>query len=263
MENDAQKLLLAEIQDHVGLITINRPEKRNAMTLSMWQRLGDVLEDWAKKSDLRTVIIRGAGEVSFCAGNDIKEYATIRATAEQRVGYDEITTRAYDLLRTFPCPTIARVTGFSVGGGMELALLCDFQIAATSAEFGVTPARLGIGYKLADVQLLLDHVSPKDAKEILFTGDRFPAADALRWGLISRAVDAADLDQAVDALARKIASNAPLSIKQLKVTIHEAASGKPDLERCAELVRICDASSDRVEGQTAFAEKRQPNFKGK
>jgi enoyl-CoA hydratase/carnithine racemase len=255
--------LLAAIDGAIGRITINRPEKRNAMTLSMWRRLGDVLDDWKMKDDLRVVIVAGAGDKSFCAGNDIKEYATVRGTPEQRAAYDAVTARAYALLRTFPRPTIARVTGYCVGGGMELALLCDLQIAADGAEFGVTPARLGIGYKLEDVELLLANIAPKHAKEILYTASRFPAADAVRWGLVSRAVPADALDDAVDALAKRIAANAPLTVRALKRTVHEAVSGNPDRTLCAELVRDCDASADRREGQTAFVEKREPVFRGR
>jgi len=250
------------IKDGIGRITINRAEKRNAMTLGMWRDLGAVLEAWAENSEIRTLIIAGAGDLSFCAGNDIKEYATIRVTPEQRETYDATTTHTYDLLRTFPKPTIARITGFCVGGGMELALLCDLQIAADTATFGVTPARLGIGYKLNDVQLLLTNISAKHAKEILYTADRFPADDAVRWGLISRSVPAGELDATIATLAARIAANAPMTVNALKQTIHEAIKAEPNEDLCNALVAACDASSDRIEGQAAFAEKRKPKFTG-
>lgn len=259
---DEKSLIDTDVKDGIGRITINREAKRNAMTLAMWRDLGNILADWATNFDIRTLIVAGAGEKSFCAGNDIKEYATIRVTPEQRETYDATTTRTYDLLRAFPKPTIARITGFCVGGGMELALLCDLQIAADSATFGVTPARLGIGYKLDDVQLLLANISAKHAKEILYTADRFPAEDAARWGLISRAVPTAKLDSTIAMLAARIAGNAPMTVNALKQTIHEAMKPEPNEELCSSLVAACDASADRVEGQTAFAEKREPEFTG-
>jgi len=258
----AQSLIDTDINEGIGRITINRAEKRNAMTLAMWQELGEILAKWAENPEIRTLIIAGAGDKSFCAGNDIKEYATIRVTPEQRETYDATTTRTYNLLRTFPKPTIARITGFCVGGGMELALLCDLQIAADTATFGVTPARLGIGYKLEDVQLLLANISAKHAKEILYTADRFPAEDAVRWGLISRSVSVDDLDATIESLAARIAGNAPMTVNALKQTIHEAIKPDPDEALCDKLVAACDASADRIEGQTAFAEKREPIFKG-
>ena len=145
---------------------------------------------------------------------------------------------------------------------MELALLCDLQIAADTATFGVTPARLGIGYKLNDVQLLLTNISAKHAKEILYTADRFPADDAVRWGLISRSVPAGELDATIATLAARIAANAPMTVNALKQTIHEAIKAEPNEDLCNALVAACDASSDRIEGQAAFAEKRKPKFTG-
>lgn len=260
--NQEANLIVTTKEHGVARVLINRAEKRNAMTLGMWRQLSESLETLSAQPDVRVLIVAGAGDRSFCAGNDIKEYATIRATPEQRQTYDAITTRAYSLLRTFPRPTIACIRGFCVGGGLELALLCDLQVASTDATFGVTPARLGIGYKLEDIELLLAHISPKHAKELLFTAARFAAADAVRWGLINRAIEPSELVSHVDELAGQIAANAPMTVSAIKKCLAEAVKTEPNRQLCADLVAACDASSDRIEGQTAFAEKRDPRFQG-
>ena len=262
---DAGSLLLAEIDGHIARLTINRPEKRNAMTLSMWRALGDQLNDWAGNKQVRVLILAGAGDKSFCAGNDISEFPALRNTTEQRADYDAITSCAYNALRTFPKPTIARIRGFCIGGGLELAQLCDLQIAADTCEFAVTPARIGIGYKLDDILLLTSNISAKHAKEMLFTAARFPSSEALRWGLINRVVSESILEKSVDALASEIAANAPLSVAAAKAIVHESVKEEAsrDRELCARLVVECDTSKDRAEGQSAFSEKRKPQFTGR
>jgi enoyl-CoA hydratase len=263
--DDADTLIRTKIADGIGLFTIDRAAKRNAMSLAMWRRMGEVFEAWAIEPAVRVVVVRGAGEACFCAGNDISEFKTLRADAAGVAHYDEVTTRAYKALKNLPKPTIARIAGTCIGGGLELALLCDLQIAEEGATFAVTPARLGLGYKLADVSLLTTACGAKAAKEILFTGRRFPAADALRWGLINRAVPAAELDATVADYAREIAANAPLSVKAAKLVVNEAIkdSAERDLDLCRRVVAECNASDDFLEGQRAFAEKRKPEFKGR
>ena len=257
--------ILAERDGHIGRFTINNPEKRNAMTLAMWQRMGDIFEAWAQDPEIRVIVVRGAGDKCFCAGNDISEFKDLRSTPEQIASYHAITERAYRALRDVPRPTIARIEGFCIGGGLELAQLCDLQIAAESANFAVTPAKLGIGYKLADVLLLTGNLNAKHAKELLFTGRRFSAADAFLWGLVNRVVPAAELDAAVDDYAAEIAANAPLSVRAAKGIIHEAVKGAAERDEalCQRLVDACDQSADYREGQRAFAEKRKPEFTGR
>lgn len=260
-----ERKILAEKDGHIGRFTINNPDKRNAMTLAMWQRMGEVFEAWAQDPEIRAIVVRGAGDKCFCAGNDISEFKDLRSTPEQIAAYHATTERAYRALRDVPRPTIARIEGFCIGGGLELAQLCDLQIAAESASFAVTPAKLGIGYKLADVLLLTGNLSAKHAKELLFTGRRFSAADALRWGLVNRVVPAAELDAAVDGYAAEIAANAPLSVSAAKGIVHEAVkdAAERDQTLCARLVEACDRSADYREGQRAFAEKRKPEFTGR
>ncbi len=261
---DLSEKIVTEMRDGVGHFLIDRAEKRNAMALSMWQRMGEVFEAWSENEHVRVVIVRGAGDKCFCAGNDISEFDSLRSDAAGASRYETITTRAYSALKNFPKPTIARVSGICVGGGLELAQLCDLQISSSDATFGVTPARLGLGYKLSDVMLLTDTVSAKYAKEMLFTGELFPADVAARWGLINRVVPLADLDEAVADLAARIAANAPLSVHAAKMIVGEAVkeASTRDETLCQSLVDACHNSQDYIEGRTAFAEKRKPEFKG-
>jgi len=257
--------IVAEVDGFIGRFTINNGAKRNCMALAMWQRMGEVFEAWADDPNVRVVIVRGAGDACFCAGNDISEFATLRADADSIAHYTSVTARAYQAFKTIPKPTIARIAGFCIGGGLEVAQLCDIQIAAETATFGVTPAKLGLGYKLDDVRLLTANVGAKVAKEILFTGRRFPAQDALRWGLVNRIVADADLDATVEAYAHEIAANAPLSVTAAKVIVGEAVkeTGERDTAACQALVDACHSSEDYLEGQRAFADKRPPQFKGR
>ena len=260
----ANDQIVAEVDGFIGRFTINNAAKRNCITLSMWQRMGDVFAAWADDPAVRVIIVRGAGERSFCAGNDISEFAGLRSSPESIANYTAVTDRAYTLFKSVPKPTIARIAGFCIGGGLEVAQLSDIQIAADTATFGVTPAKLGIGYKLDDVQLLTDNVSAKTAKEILFTARQFPADDALQWGLVNRVVAEHDLNETVERTAREIAANAPLSIKAAKIIVGEAAkeTAHRDTSLCQALVDTCNESDDYKEGQRAFAEKRPPLFKG-
>ena len=261
----SREKIIAVIDNGIGRFTINNAGKRNAMSNSMWARMGEVFEAWATDPNVRAVVVRGAGDKCFCAGNDISEFASVRNSPESINEYNRITEKAYDSLRNLPKPTIARIEGFCIGGGLELAMLCDLQIAAEGATFALPPAKLGIGYKLSDIALLMENVSPKVAKELLFTGRQFSAEDALRWGLISRITPAETLDDLVDEYTTEIVANAPLSVSAAKQIIQEALKPPADRDeaQCQALVDSCHDSDDYQEGQRAFAEKRKPRFRGK
>ena len=259
------KHIIVERDGPLARVTLNRPERRNAVSFAMWQSLAATFENLAADTGVRVVILTGAGDRAFCAGNDISEFAEKRSTPEQVAAYDAANGHAYDVIRALEKPLIARVRGSAVGGGFELTQLCDLQIASDNARFAMTPARLGLGYKLEDVQLLVDSVGARAARELLLTGRLFDAQEAARLGFVTRVVPDADLDTAVDECAAEIAGNAPLSIRAIKAAISEAL--KPpadrDRERCAALAAACNQSEDYREGQRAFAERRPPQFRGK
>ena len=262
---DDPKQILVERDGHVARVVINRPNRRNALSFAAWQSLAAAFDNLSADPEVRVVVLTGAGERAFCAGNDISEFAEKRSTPEQVEAYDQVISHAYEVIGGIDKPLIARVRGFAVGGGFELMQLCDLQIASAGARFAMTPARLGLGYKLHDVQLLVDRIGPRAAREMLFTGRLFDAAEAERLGLVTRVVQDEDLDAAVDVCAQEIAANAPLSVRAIKVAIGEALKPPADRDRarCDALAAACNESEDYREGQSAFAEKRAPEFRGK
>ena len=262
---DDPKQILVKRDGHVARVVINRPNRRNALSFAAWQSLAAAFDNLGADPDVRVVVLTGAGERAFCAGNDISEFAEKRSTAAQIETYDAALSHAYQVIRDFEKPIIARVRGFAVGGGFELMQLCDLQIASAGARFAMTPARLGLGYKLDDVQLLVDRIGPRAAREMLFTGRLYDAAEAERMGFVTRVVPDEDLDAAVDACAAEIAANAPLSIRAIKVAIGEALKPPSDRDhaRCDTLAAACNESEDYLEGQRAFAQRRAPDFRGR
>ena len=260
----ADAKLRIEKSGALARLVINNPARRNAVSLAMWQAFPPLLKDLADDPSVRCVIVEGAGDKAFSAGNDISEFKDVRATPAQVAVYNQASEEAYGLLKSLPKPTIAKVRGACVGGGVELTQLCDLQVAAETARFAVTPAKLGLGYKLEDVLLLKGALSPKHAKEFLFTGHAFSASDALRFGLVNRVVPDAILDTHVQDLAETIAANAPLSVKAAKLIVNEAVKERAerDTALCQDLVDACHLSEDYKEGAQAFMEKRKPRFQG-
>lgn len=262
---DATDKLIARKDGAIGRLVFNQPERRNAISFAMWRAIPDAVAEFVADDAIRVIVVSGAGGKAFSAGNDISEFATRRASNAQIADYNAASGRAYAALAGAPKPVIAKIEGYCIGGGLEVSQLCDLQLSADDARFAVTPARLGLGYKYDDVRLLLANISAKHAKELLFTGRQFSAADALRMGLVNRVAPAAALDDLVEDYARGIAGNAPLSVRAAKGIVAEAVKppADADLARCQALVDACHASADYQEGQRAFGEKRKPRFEGR
>ncbi|MDX1431161.1 MAG: enoyl-CoA hydratase [Gammaproteobacteria bacterium] len=253
------------IEGRIARVVIDNPARRNAVSFAMWGALADALERLAGDDEVRVVVLTGAGDRAFSAGNDISEFGEWRSHPERLARYNETSARACRALRLMPRPTIARIRGVCVGGGFELAQLCDIAVAAEDARFAVTPARLGLGYKLEDVELLVERIGARAARELLYTARMFDAAEAMRLGLVNRIVPVGELDACVDGYAADIAANAPLSVHAAKSIIAEATKpdGMRDRALCQALVDACHRSDDYQEGQRAFAEKRPPVFRGR
>lgn len=265
MKSYADGKMLAEVEDGIGLITFNQPEKRNAMSVNMWQGLTDILDDFAVNDGVRAVVMTGAGHKAFVSGADISQFEQQRANANAQLEYDRLTSAGRAKLAAFPKPVIARIRGFCLGGGIGIAMQADIRIAAVDSEFGIPAAKLGIAYGFDMVSKLVSLVGPAHARTLLYTGNRIDAAEAQRIGLVNQVVADEDLSPTVYDVARTIADNAPLSVRAMKLTVAAAvqSASERDMDAVNAAVLGCFDSEDYREGRTAFMEKRKPAWKGR
>jgi len=256
--------MIARRDGAVGWMIFNNPARHNAVSLEMWRRAAEILEEFAKDKSIRVVVLTGAGGKAFVSGADISRFKDERQEAEAVAIYQAATDKAYETLRAVPVPTIAMIRGYCIGGGTALAVACDLRVATENSRFGVPAAKLGLGYGPKRAKLLVDLVGPAYAKEIYFTARQFDAQEALRMGLVNRVVPDDKLEATVTEMAGTIAENAPLTIRSTKLTVNELMKdpAERDLAACEAAVAACFASNDYREGQAAFMEKRKPRFTG-
>ena len=257
--------MLAGVEDGVGLITFNQPEKRNAMSVEMWEGLEEILESFAADPAVRVVVLTGAADKAFVSGADISQFEKNRANADAQAEYDQRTSKGRQKLGAFAKPVIARIRGYCLGGGLGIAMQTDLRIASSDSQFGIPAARLGIAYGFEMVRTLVSLVGPANARMILYTGGRIDAAEALGIGLINRVVGPDELEGEVTKVARTLADNAPLSIAASKLAVAASLQdpGERDMEGLRRASQICFDSADYREGRTAFMEKRRPRFAGR
>lgn len=210
--------ILSETSDDgaIGLITLNRPARHNALTLAMWQQFAASVRALGANPATRVIVVRGAGERAFASGADLHELATHRQTPEGAAAYHVAVEEAFAALAAAEQPVIAMIHGYCIGGGCELAVACDLRIADEQARFGIPAAKLGIVLGVDELRRLVNLVGVAGAKEILFSGRQFDAGESLRMGLINQVVPAAELEETVMSLARQVAANAPTAVAAAK-----------------------------------------------
>jgi enoyl-CoA hydratase len=257
--------ILQNVSDGIGTITFNNPDKRNAMSLQMWEGFGGALADLQDDPAVRVVILVGAGDKAFVSGADISQFEKERHNAQASEQYSRRSSASRALLANYPKPTIACIKGFCIGGGLQLAMLADIRIAAQDSQFGIPAAKLGIPYGFDGLKHLVSLVGPSWARLLMFTGMRIDAAEALRIGLVDRVVPTSDLVESVHDIAQTISGNAPLAISAAKITIANIIRDPEhrDLEAIKEIGVRCMDSEDFREGRRAFMEKRKPRFNGR
>ncbi|HEY6259108.1 MAG TPA: enoyl-CoA hydratase [Xanthobacteraceae bacterium] len=256
--------MISRRDGQVGYVIFNNPERHNAVSLDMWAATSEILEDFAKDTDVRVVVLTGAGGKAFVSGADVSKFESERNSLDATKVYNATVERANTGIYDFPKPTIAMIRGYCIGGGVGLAACCDLRIASANSRFAVPAARLGLGYSFSGLKRLIDVVGPAFAKEIFFTARQFDAEEARTMGFVNRIVPEAELETYVKTYAETIAVNAPLTVKAAKYIANEVMKdeSKRNLARCAELVEQCFASKDYTEGRRAFMEKRKPAFTG-
>jgi len=265
MNQYADGKMLAEVNDGIGRITFNQPEKHNAMSIKMWLGLDQILDMFADSGDVRVVVLEGAGHKAFVSGADISQFGQQRANAQAQKEYEKLTNAGRAKLASFRKPVLASIRGFCLGGGLGIAMQADLRIAATNSQFGIPAARIGIAYGFDMVRKLVSIVGPAHARMLLYTGQRIDSAAAERIGLINKVVPDNELLNTVAELSKTIANNAPLSLWASKLGVSEATKSysERNMEAVQKAVAACFDSTDYYEGRTAFMEKRTPRFQGR
>lgn len=256
--------IIAKRDGAIGYLTFNNPERHNAMSLEMWRDGAAVIREFCDAGDVRVVVLTGAGEKAFVAGADITRFGEERNSADAVAEYGAAVADFQHTLTHAPMPTIAKIGGYAIGGGLAISLCCDIRIASDDSRFAVPAAKLGLGYAASGIERLMQIVGPSFAMEIFYTARQFDAGEALTMGLINRVVPRAELSSYCDDYVSRIAGNAPLTIKAVKTAVQENLKAPADrnTDLCEEQVAACFASQDYIEGRTAFAEKRKPVFTG-
>lgn len=252
--------IFVERDGAIATVVLNRPDKLNALTRRMWASLGEAVEQLSADDALRCVIIRGAGEKSFSPGNDIAEFAHERSNKAQAIDYGKVMHRTADALANCRHPLIAQIHGICVGGGLEIAALCDLRICGESSRFGAPIKNLGLVMAYAEMAPLVRLVGPAVALEILLEGRIFDAAEAKEKGLVTRVVPDDQVAPEVRAAAQRIADGAPLVARWHKKFARRLAEGTAlsaaELDECFD----CFDTEDFRIGYAAFLAKQKPQF---
>jgi enoyl-CoA hydratase/carnithine racemase len=255
--------ILVERLDDIAVVVLNRPHKLNAFTKDMWGRLGDAARELATDDGLRCVVVRGAGDKAFSPGNDISEFESERSNAAQAEAYGQLMHGAIEALRGWPVPKVAMIKGVCVGGGLEVAGICDIRICGESSRFGVPIAKLGLVMAYPELSCLNDLIGPQATYELLLEGRILSSDEALRKGLVSRVVPDTEVETEAMATARRIADGAPLVHRWHRKFLARLADPTPLTEAEKQEGFACYDTEDFRIGYQAFLAKKKPDFKGR
>jgi enoyl-CoA hydratase/carnithine racemase len=245
----------------IARLILDRPAKRNALSLAMWQAVPDLVAAVAADPEIKVLIVRGATPEAFSAGADIAEFDRVHGSAAAARHYHEVIAAAYQAVTDLAKPTVAMIQGVCFGGGCALALCCDLRYADPSARFCIPPARLGITYSLGETKRLVDLVGPSKAKEMLMGATVLDAEEALRLGLATQVFPNAEIEARTDAFARHLCGLSQFTIRAVKQIVGEIVGGAvTETELSQRLLERQFEGPDYLEGRRAFLEKRVPVF---
>jgi enoyl-CoA hydratase/carnithine racemase len=255
--------IIARKEGPVGWLIFNNPERRNAVSVDMWEAIPAVLSQYESDPEVRVIVLAGAGDKAFVSGADISQFEKERSSADAVQRYEELAEGAAAKLQACDKPLIAMIRGYCLGGGMNIAVLCDLRIAADDARFGIPAAKMGLGYRASSMKNLVEVVGGAYAREIMITARQFSAPEAKEMGLVNKVVAVSELEKAVAEYTQMIAGNAPLTMRTAKRIIREIGAVNYDAAKCKAWAKECFESADYKEGRKAFMEKRKPVFTGK
>lgn len=265
LQDSITEHLVVEKRGAVAWITFNDPARHNAVSYAMWEGITTALAHLETDSEIRAVVLTGAGEKSFVSGANIKQFDDLRSGREAAQDYEVVAERAQLAIYNFSKPSLARIHGYCIGGGLNIALCCDIRIASAASQFSIPAGRLGLGYRLSALRNLVTVVGAAQALDIFLTGSRFGADEALQRGLVHLVTPREELDDRLGEKLAAIAANAPLTLKAGKFMVRQLQRlpSDIDLEACQTMLMQCFDSEDYEEGKRAFAEKRPPAFQGR
>lgn len=254
--------LISRKEGAVGWLIFNNPERRNAVSVDMWEAIPPTLDAFDKDAEIRVVVLSGQGDKAFVSGADISQFEKQRSGPEAVQHYEEISEAAQLRLMAFDKPVIAMIRGYCLGAGVNIANCCDLRIASEDARFGIPAARMGLGYRASSMKNLVDTVGAPNAREIMITARQLSAAEAKDMGLIHLMTSNEGLEKETRGYCDTISANAPLTMRAAKRMIRELLKNDYDAAQMRQWMKECYDSADYAEGRKAFMEKRKPLFKG-
>jgi enoyl-CoA hydratase len=249
--------------DTIAIVTFNRPERRNAFDLAMWRGLRRIMRDLSADSDLRCVVLRGAGDKAFSAGADIAAFAEERGTAEREADYAHVLDDSMQSIRQCQHPVVAMIMGYCLGGGAGIATMCDFRVGGEGMRMGITARNLGVWYPYAEIDPIITLAGSGVASEMLIEGRIFSGREAYEKGLLSRLVDDDRVEAESLALARRIAEGAPLSARFHKAAIRRLQEHRPVTPEEAVATSDFTRTEDFQNACRSFMAKERPVFRGR